>query len=48
MKNYGLMRFKTVTPENFTSNFGIQIRRLINPVLRPVFKTVTKGLKNNV
>ena len=43
MKNYGLMRFKTATVENFTSDFGIRIRRHINPVLRTVFKIVAKG-----
>ena len=43
MKNYGLLRFKTATVENFTSDFGIRVRRLINPVLRPILRMATKG-----
>lgn len=43
MKNYALLRFKTATVDNFTSNFGIRARRFINPVLRPILKLATKG-----
>lgn len=43
MKNYGLLRFKTATVENFTSDFGIRARRLFNPILRPILKMATKG-----
>ena len=43
MKNYGLMRFKTSTAKSFTSDFGIRIRRYINPVLRPILRAATKG-----
>ena len=43
MKNYGLLRFKTATVENFTSDFGIKVRRRINPVLRPILRMATKG-----
>ena len=43
MKNYGLLRFKTATVENFTSDFGIRSRRLLNPILRPILRLATKG-----
>ena len=43
MKNYGLLRFKTATVENFTSDFGIHARRLLNPILRPILRLATKG-----
>ena len=43
MKNYGLMRFKTATVKNYTSDFGIHLRKYINPVLRPILRTATKG-----
>ena len=43
MTNYTLLRFKTTTVDNFTSDFGIRARRVINPVLRPILKLATKG-----
>lgn len=43
MKNYGLLKFKTANVENFTSNFGIRVRRRINPILRPILRIATKG-----
>lgn len=43
MKNYGIIRFKDATIENFTSDIGMEIRKKINPALRKVLKLVTKG-----
>ena len=37
------MQFKTATVQNFTSDFGIRIRRCINPALRPILKAAAKG-----
>ena len=43
MKNYGILRYKDVNVENFTSDFGLIIRRAINPILRRVLTLATKG-----
>ena len=43
MKNYGLQRFLTANVNNFTSDFGIRARRLINPLLRPILRMATNG-----
>ena len=43
MKNYGILKFKDVNVDNFTSDTGIKIRQKINPVLRSAFKIATKG-----
>ena len=43
MKNYGLQRFKKATVRSFTSDFGIILRRHLNPILRPVLRMATKG-----
>ena len=43
MKNYGPQRFLTANVDNFTSNFGIRARRLINPLLRPILQMATDG-----
>lgn len=42
IKNIGLQHLKTASIENFTSDFGIRIRRLINPLLRRVLKVCAK------
>lgn len=42
MKNIGIQRVLTDTPENFTSNVGIKIRRFITPPLRLILKIATK------
>lgn len=43
MKNYGLYYLKKADTEGFTSNFGIKIRKVINPFLRKILKLATKG-----
>ena len=43
MKNYGIMGFKDKNVENFTSDIGMEIRKRINPFLRPILKIATKG-----
>lgn len=43
MKNYGLIKFKNVNVDNFTSNFGMNFRKKINPLLRRVLKLAVKG-----
>lgn len=43
MKNYGLQRLLTATIDSFTSDFGIRVRRLINPLLRPILRMATNG-----
>ncbi len=42
-RNIGLYRFKTSTTENFTSDIGIKLRRIINRPLRAVLKWATNG-----
>jgi hypothetical protein len=42
MKNPGSEFIKNTTVENFTSDFGIKFRRLINPIFRKVGKCFTK------
>ena len=42
MKNYGLLKFKDVDVNNFTSDIGMDIRKAINPVLRRIFKSSCK------
>lgn len=42
MRNIGLDRVKTRTVDNFTTDFGIKFRRIINKPLRGVFKLATK------
>lgn len=43
MKNYGIMRFQNANVENFTSDFGMEFRKKINPFLRKILKFATKG-----
>ena len=43
MKNYGIMKFQYANVENFTSDFGMNVRKKINPILRKVLKLATKG-----
>lgn len=43
MKNYGILGFNDKNVENFTSDKGLEIRRMLNPFLRKVFKIATKG-----
>jgi len=42
MKNYGIMGFKDKNVENFTSDIGMEIRKKINPLLRPILKLAAK------
>lgn len=42
MKNYGLQKLKVSTVDNFTSETGIKLRRLINKPLRKILKLATK------
>ena len=42
MKNYGMQKFKKRDVENFTSNFGIKTRRLINPYLKKILVLAIK------
>lgn len=42
MKNYGIMGFKNKNVENFTSDIGMNIRKKINPLLRPILKLAAK------
>lgn len=42
IKNIGLQHLKKATIENFASDFGIRIRRLVNPLLRRVLKVCAK------
>lgn len=43
MINYFLLKYKTADVQNFTSDIGIKLRRIINPCLRKVFRLATKG-----
>lgn len=43
MKNYGIRRFQHANADNFTSDFGMNFRKKINPILRKVLKIATKG-----
>lgn len=43
MKNYGIIKFQYANVDNFTSNFGMNFRKRINPVLRRILKLATKG-----
>lgn len=43
MKNYGIMGFSNSNVENFTSDVGMNLRKKINPILRPILKMATKG-----
>lgn len=43
MNNIGLKQFRYKNVDNFTSDFGIKIRRIINPALRPILQLATKG-----
>lgn len=43
MKNYGIMKFQYANVDNFTSDFGMNFRKKINPLLRKVLKLATKG-----
>ena len=43
MKNYGLLKFKDVDVNNFTSDIGMDIRKAINPVLRRILRVAVKG-----
>lgn len=42
MKNIGIGYVKTANADNFTSNIGIKVRRVINPLLRRILKLATK------
>lgn len=43
MKNYGIRHFKNANIENFTSEKGMERRKKINIVLRPILKATIKG-----
>ena len=43
MKNYGLLRFKSADVNNFTSDTGMKIRKVINPLLRKALMKAVKG-----
>lgn len=43
MKNYGIIRFRKANVDNFTSNIGMNIRRIMNPMFRRVLKLGTKN-----
>ena len=43
MKNYGIIGFKDANVDNFTSDTGIKLRRVIHPVLRRVLRLAVKG-----
>ena len=42
MNNIGLKNLKVANVDTFTTNVGIKLRRVINPVLRPILKLATK------
>lgn len=43
MKNYGILKFSNVGVDDFTSNFGLEIRKKINPLLRQALRLAVKG-----
>ena len=43
MKNYGLIRYLKSDVDNFTSEFGMNVRKKINFILRNILKLATKG-----
>lgn len=43
MKNYGIIKFQYANRDNFTSDFGMNARKIINIPLRKIFKIATKG-----
>ena len=43
MKNYGIIRFRKANVDNFTSNIGMNIRKIINPMFRRLLKLGTKN-----
>lgn len=43
IKNYGLWRFKNRTVENFTTDYGIYLRKIIHPILRKVIGVTVEG-----
>ena len=43
MKNYGIRHFQNANIENFTSEKGMDIRKKINVLLRPILKATIKG-----
>ena len=43
MKNYGIIKLKNANINNFTTDFGMNLRRRINKPLRKIFKVLTKG-----
>ncbi len=43
MINFFLLKYKTADVQNFTSDAGIKLRRVINPYLRRIFRLATKG-----
>lgn len=42
MKNIGLKKIMVANVDNFTSNVGLKLRRVINPALRGILKLATK------
>ena len=43
MKNYGITKFQYTDVDEFTSDFGMNVRKKINPVLRRILRLATKG-----
>lgn len=43
MKNIGLLHYKHLNVDNFTTNYGIWLRKIINKPLRFLIKLCTKG-----
>ncbi len=43
MKNYGLLRYKSADVNAFTSDIGIEIRKIINRPMRFILKLATNG-----
>ena len=43
MKNYGLLKYKYANLDNFTSDIGISLRKIINRPMRLILKLATNG-----
>jgi hypothetical protein len=42
MRNYGIIKFRKANVDNFTSNIGMNIRKIMNPMFRKLLKLGTK------
>ena len=43
MRNYGIIKFRKANVDNFTSNIGMNIRKIMNPMFRKILKLGTKN-----